>query len=254
MEKIKRAKQLVAELQSKIGDYFAGNPYKIGTKKDEVDGRLIYYVQEIKDLPVEIQTITGDVIQNLRSALDHIAYSLFVGAGGSPTSGSHIYFPIAESEIKFKEPNTQKKMKGLTKTAINAVIAVKPYKEGNIKLWQLHELNIRDKHRLLLTAGSSFKGVDVASQMSELISVGNPGMGNIFGPIFLEPADNLFPLKQGDELFSDLPDAIPNPKINFNVQLVLNESGIVEGKALMPFLRELINEVEVILNTFKPLL
>jgi hypothetical protein len=255
MEKVNRAKQLIDELQAKVTAYFAANPYKIGTKKDPVSGRLVYYVQDIKDLPVEIKTVTGDVIQNLRSALDHLAYSLFIKAGGAPTDARHIYFPIVESEIKFKEANTQKKIAGQSQAAINAIIAVRPYREGNIKLWQLHELNNLDKHRLLITAGSSFGSMDIASHALGLLSEGIPGMENIsMPPLFIKPADNLFPLKQGDELFIDGPEATLNPKISFNIQLVLNEPGIAEGQALMPFLREITDEVEITLNAFKSLL
>ncbi|MES2134989.1 MAG: hypothetical protein V4449_01985 [Patescibacteria group bacterium] len=255
MEKITRAKQLIDELQIKVTAYFAADPYKIGTKKDPVNGRLIYYIQEIKDLPVEIKTITGDVIQNLRSALDQLAYSLFIKAGGAPADARHVYFPIVESEIKFKEANTQKKIAGLSQIAVNAIIAVRPYKEGNIRLWQLHELNNLDKHRLLITAGSSFGSMDIASHALRLLSAGIPGMENIsMPPVFIKPADNLFPLKQGDELFIDGPEATPNPKISFNIQLVLNETGIAEGQPLMPFLRGMADEVETTFNVFKPLL
>ena len=254
MEKVKRAKHLIDELRTEVADYFLANPYKISTKKDPLNGRLIYYIQEIEDLPLEIKTITGDIIQNLRSSLDHLAYSLFIKGGGLPKDSRHVYFPITESEVKFNDHDTQKKMAGLSQPAINIIIAARPYKEGNRKLWQLHELNNIDKHRLRLTAGSSFGSVDISAHIIESLPPNMSSLKKFSMPsLFLKPADNLFPLKKGDVLFSDIPEAAPNPKMIFNIQLVLNEPGIAEGEVLVPFLEEITSEVEATLDNFKSL-
>jgi hypothetical protein len=47
--------------------------------------------------------------------------------------------------------------------------------------------------------------------------------------LFLNPADHLFPLKQNDELFVDLPDEEPNEKLQFNIDVAFGEQGVVFG-------------------------
>src|SRR5438132_5583994 len=42
-----------------------------------------------------------------------------------------------------------------------AIDALRPYKGGNDVLWQLHELNNVDKHRLILTVGSALRSTDL---------------------------------------------------------------------------------------------
>ena len=45
-----------------------------------------------------------------------------------------------------------RKIGGAREKAIDNILQTKPYKGGNQALWRLHALNIRDEHRLLLTA------------------------------------------------------------------------------------------------------
>ena len=50
--------------------------------------------------------------------------------------------------------------------AIDAIRALEPYKGGKGEnLWVLHRLNNIDKHRLIVTVGSSFQSVDVGTIM-----------------------------------------------------------------------------------------
>jgi hypothetical protein len=47
----------------------------------------------VQPTPIRLTAILGDVIHNLRSSLDHLAFQLvWVGTGAQP---SNIYFPIA---------------------------------------------------------------------------------------------------------------------------------------------------------------
>src|ERR1035441_6054941 len=75
--KLERAKRHYAELETALAIFFATTPYKISTRRND-ERKLVYYLSEVTDVPVELSLITGDVIQNLRSALDHLAYDLWV--------------------------------------------------------------------------------------------------------------------------------------------------------------------------------
>ncbi len=247
--KLERAKQHKEELQKEIKSFFDSQPYKIGTKSDPQSKRLIYYLVKADVVPEKIALITGDVIQNLRSSLDHLAYMLFTVGPGNGTQGHHIYFPIAEDFDQY-ESNKNRKTEGITQQAKDLIDKVKPYKGGNDNLWKIQELNNIDKHRLLVTVGSSFGSVDVGAHMQESMRKAFSDLNMPAMPLFLKPADILFPLKAGDELFIDGPDAKPIPNMQFKFNIVLNESGVVEGELLIEALQSMIDAVDNLVPMF----
>jgi hypothetical protein len=71
---------------------------------------------------------------------------------------------------------------------------------------------------------------------------------------YVKPADRSFPLKIGDELFIDGPDAEPNEKMQFVFEVAFGESQIIEGEPLLQLLRDLTKLVDDIVPGFQPLL
>src|SRR6266498_2524823 len=106
--KLKRAKQHLEELKGAMHSFFASNPYKIGTKREAQTRRLIYYLTEVKEVPPTIAVISGDIIQNLRSSLDHLAYSLFLNETKGTLPGRHIYFPIEKDSETYEKEKARK--------------------------------------------------------------------------------------------------------------------------------------------------
>lgn len=121
--KIGRAKQLKEELQKEVKSFFDSQPYKVDTKSDPQSKRLIYYLVKADEVPEKITLITGDIIQNLRSSLDHLAYKLFTIGLGNGTDGHHIYFPIAKDFDQYEEDKSRK-TEGLTQQAKVLIDAV----------------------------------------------------------------------------------------------------------------------------------
>jgi len=122
--KIQRAEEHIRDLEPELKAFFDTNPYAVGTKHNPQTGQLIYYLVSVRDVPERISAITGEVLQNLRSALDHLAYALFmIGPGG--TSGSpakHVYFPISDDATKYVTESPGK-VKGMRQDAIDAINA-----------------------------------------------------------------------------------------------------------------------------------
>jgi hypothetical protein len=98
--KLERAKRHYAELEAALKSFFSTNPYKISTRRNDA-GKLVYYLSDVADVPVELSLITGDVIQNLRSALDHLAYDLWVKEASGRGRDDKIYFPIDKDEASY---------------------------------------------------------------------------------------------------------------------------------------------------------
>lgn len=130
--KIKRAKEHVADLEQELRAFFDTNPYKIPTKRDPQTHKLIYYVASADPIPECVPLITGDIIQNLMTALDHLAYQLVLSdTGDNPPNRNRIYFPIAGDATVYKTEKCRK-MEGRGKRRSTQSTLSNHTKEGMI--------------------------------------------------------------------------------------------------------------------------
>ena len=67
-------------------------------------------MDSVKDAPDEASLIAGEIIQNLRSALDHLAYQLFLRAGGTG-AGEGTRGVASTQKIPLKNPAISSKMR-----------------------------------------------------------------------------------------------------------------------------------------------
>ncbi len=156
-EKIRRAVEHHDELQRAVILWTFDQDYNF------VEARPDYstseYVLTVKPLtpPLRAAAIFGDFVHNLRSALDHFARQLLVAQGGVPLDGGGgTMFPILKASLPDGRPPTLKAKFGQLGGALLEVLdAVQPYQWGDRwaahPLWQLSELDIIDKHRMLHT-------------------------------------------------------------------------------------------------------
>ncbi len=216
--KVQRAKKHVSDLDSEIMAFLKTNPYKIATEHDANTRKLVYYLASVDPTPDCLPLLAGDAIQNLMSALDHLAYQLVCSdTGDCPPKPSRIYFPIADSPEEY-ESRKHRKIEGARQETIDAIDALKPYKGGNDALWVLYRLNNIEKHRLLITVGSMFQSLNLGAHISKIMADSFPGKRFPALSAFFKPANVLFPLKMGDKLFIDAPDAEPNENLQFRIQ------------------------------------
>jgi hypothetical protein len=248
--KVERAKEHIRVLETEVGAFLAAKPYAIETKRDPQTRRLIYFIASVRETPIRIAAIVGDVIQNLRSSLDHLAYQLvWIGTGQVPFS--HVYFPIAEDASTYPAKR-DRQVKGAGPQAIAEIDAVAPYKGGDDMLWRLHKLNNVDKHRILITVGSAYHSVNLTAHIFRHLPLhwNLPAMPVPNG--FFKVADPLFPLKQGAELFIDAPDAKVDDQLQFHLDVAFGEPQILDGEPLIATLHQMADHVDAILLKFKP--
>lgn len=204
--KIDRAKYHITDLQNAIDQFFKSEapPYEIRNKIDQQTHRRIYYVSRVDPTPATFATITGDAIQSLRNALDHLAYQLFLVSTNGTMDGRHVYFPIDCDAAEYRR-NLSRRTRGMRPDVINMFNHIEPYKNGKgHQLWVLHELSNLDKHRLLVPVASRFQSVNIGPIMQHLMEKNKLPSGMAIPKIpdlFLLPADNLCPLKVDDVLF-----------------------------------------------------
>jgi hypothetical protein len=253
--KIERAKVHVSELQAELNAFMEAEPYEVGAKHDPETRKLIYYVSKADPIPDRIPLIVGDAIQNLRTALDRLAYQLVSNdTGDNPPSPRYIYFPIAENAARYEASKSQR-LEGAKDETLNAIDALKPYKGGNDSLWALNKLNNIDKHRLLLTAGAQAAGMHLGQLLTGHLPDDVPnemaqGLESL--DAFLNPADKGFPLQPGFELYIGEPEELPNPRQQFRFQVVISEPEVVDGEPLLELVDEFVTQVGNVVAALAP--
>lgn len=254
--KTERAKQHIRYLECEVRCFLATKPYVVGTKRDPQTRKPIYYLTEVRDTPLHLSATVGDVLHNLRSALDHLAYQLVEVGRDRPDENTS--FPIFNSATEYNSKKTGK-IKGMRPDAIKAIDDIKPYQGGNDALWKLYRLNNIDKHRVLLVVGSAFRSLNLGGHLMrrflEDIRQMWPDAPPMAVPdLFFRPADRLFPLKTGDKLFSDLPDTKVNEQMQFTFDIAFGEPQVVEGEPLIETLQSMANLVDDLIRSFAPVL
>jgi hypothetical protein len=265
-QKIERAKKHIVDLQGEVAAFKKTNPYPVATKNDPQTGELIYYVVSAAPLPLAIPTIMGDAIQNLRSALDHLAYQLVcANTAGTPPAPEHTYFPIFDTAEKCKA-GCAGKIKGAANAAAQSIISMEPYQGGKShEFWMLDRLNNTDKHRLLLAVSSSYRRKKLREFWSPGLqhfaaiegNVSHDLTGNPFHPLLDESFDlsnPIFPLKAGDELHRNPQGFEPNKYASFPIEVVLDEPQVPRGEPILPLLVRLVGAVEGAINELVPFL
>jgi hypothetical protein len=252
--KIERAKKHVEELHVALGVFAATNPYPIRSEDDLNTRKRTYYLLSVRDIPLEVVAVVGDVLHNLRSALDHLAYQLVVTAGNKPDRRTA--FPIADSAKKYVSSTFRRKVKGMRQDAIDRIDTIKPYKGGNDVLWRLDELNNIDKHRLLITACSVNTARSMTpSERGELISIfegSHPGESLPHSRNILKGVVPV-PLKAGDKLWT-VSESELEKNVQFHFDIAFNEPQVIECKPIIETLHKMADLVGRIVLEFDDLL
>lgn len=173
--KIKRAVQHIEDLNALLKTFADSDFYSIHIEKDIKTGTN-HLRAEIDTLsfPNNIAALTiGDALHNLRSALDFLYYATVLACGGTPSNWTR--FPVRD---------TREELAACIKSALEhkrislqihdlILSTVKPYKAGNYTLWAVDDLNIRDKHQLLIPVLKAmlFQGVRLKDDQHTIIPI-----------------------------------------------------------------------------------
>ena len=213
--KLKRARQHLTELQTELGAYIQSEPMKFILNPTEKNGKPdILLTIEITTLPSCIGAIIGDVIHNLRTALDLAACDAVRAAGGND---SDVYFPFCKTSDELEAMIKKRKIHRAGLAAVELIRDLKPHHNGNFALRAIHDLDIYDKHEAII-----------------------PGLFE-----FRSPTINNF---DDDGAFS--PTAVPGTGgFDFAFPPVIG----MEGRRLIPTLHELVQLVDGIVIAFRAL-
>src|ERR1700728_1779547 len=256
--KIERAEKHINEVEDQLIAFGNKNPYKFTAERDPKTRELIYRMVEVGALP-DIAPATGDALHNLRSALDHVICAF------SSTITTSTSFPLVDPAKKASERKKafRSKIGSLSPEGEKIVERFNPYDRIDPILWRLHQLDILDKHKTLATVAASFGLMDVSGHAAFLkygrryvvqrAADGHGFVARIAVENYVAPARQVFPLKAGDVINTDPPDAEPDQDIDFRFSIVLNEPGIAEGLSITETLYETRDLVGSIVAAFAKL-
>lgn len=163
--KINRADAHLQTLDQEWAKYLRSEPrpYGFPIHINPQTGDHTIYAEFRQPPPPMLSVIVGDVLHNLRSALDHLAWELVIRGGGKP--GRHTSFPICDTEDRWRSEVEWRRRSGDRRSPLDGIEpggaiwrfikAVQPY-EGAVyanAITALRALSNADKHRQLLISG-----------------------------------------------------------------------------------------------------
>jgi hypothetical protein len=74
--KADRAQEHLRSLRGQVEEFRTSKPYTVIPEPTDTPGRTAYRLRLHRPVPVAISTTVGDVLHNLRSALDSLAYEM----------------------------------------------------------------------------------------------------------------------------------------------------------------------------------
>lgn len=157
--RVNRAKANYARLKGEIAEFWRDHP-DMATVGVEHDGKgNVRLVARIGTRPPHDWGLaSGDILVDLRCALDYAVYALAIRHGGidPPNSADKLEFPICDTDTRWAEAIGRHKLDGLSDEAIRWIDAQQPYQRGNggptSFLRVLEELVGINKHRFVYVA------------------------------------------------------------------------------------------------------
>lgn len=156
LAKLDWAEKHLTKLDAEIQAFYAGSveegkPYEVRSEFRPNTSEYVFWIEVLRQPPVDFGLILGDFVHNLRAALDHLICQLARLANPKSTC-ARTQFPIAQSHARFQQlaPDHLKHVSDIHRAAVESM---QPYHSGTQAadhfLSVLARLDNVDKHRLV---------------------------------------------------------------------------------------------------------
>lgn len=157
--KIARAKHHIEDLNRQAAAYCKEGHYRFVVQDDGESNKRTITTRIDQPTRDTFAPILGDAVHNLRATLDLAFWSIMAPHVASPSDRKKLYFPIRETAEGLEFLIAKGVVQNAPKKVHDALRAIKPYPGGNDDLCGLHDLDITDKHKLILPVMSDL-GID----------------------------------------------------------------------------------------------
>jgi len=249
--KINRAKHHFEQIDTAVRHLFINADTTTAAPYYNMDRQELVLAWE-KTTPVDptLPLLAGDCIHNARSALDHLVFQLAVLNHAPREAAKKTSFPVYLTPAEFKNAVRGKIAPFISGNALAEIEKLQPYAAANAGaddiIWVLSQLDIIDKHRLLIVTASKFRPT--------AFTVTAPS-GHEFSTEI--PSGPWKPSERGTEVLRfDLSKAVTQPgKVNVKVNAArtvqIEKTGLIcDGMILQAVLHDSILFVENIVGSF----
>lgn len=219
--KIQRAEKHYTELSELLTKH---KPFRYFVETNFKTGKRATFAKRDEETANHAAIIIGDLIHNLRAALDHTYWECTESFAKSEGERRQIQFKIVSTEKAFKESEMPGLPLRVSERFASALASLKPYrKDGNDSLCLIHDLDVVDKHKLLIPTGNFTK---ISSAMIRMqVPDFPPGLTNCdFGN---NGRDVVWPIRpitieiQKQKEGTDRPSQIVERELEVTVEVVL---------------------------------
>lgn len=148
--KIERAKKHVNDLSQLSGEFLRTKAHVVFVEHDDNATGDLLKVKATATLGADFVLVLGDALHNLRTALDYAINEIEFRTVGNRTA--YTKFPVYESRDSLLAAINGGLKEKLPRQVIDCLVdVIQPYRGGRgDAIWGLHQLDIEDKHRLLI--------------------------------------------------------------------------------------------------------
>lgn len=161
-------------------EYLDGHPHTLDRTLEE-DGAVVTRLRRAAPLPAELSVIFGELLYELRAALDNCLYALAVIVSGQnpPPNAGRLEWPIRETAIEWGTHAAR--YRELPPEISDSLEAIQPYR-AELPDWNslriLHNLARIDRHRSPHSLGTYLSRLRLRAdpEFIEVLNVGRPAI------------------------------------------------------------------------------
>lgn len=173
---VSRAREHFDQFDEMQCRFITAKPQRIFAEKDRDTAKVMLKV-EPPTMDGRLLVIVFDIVNCLRSALDHAVYDSARVLGGSPKP-SNTKFPFGKDLREATENLDRHKASEVPLAIRPFLLAFEPYKRGKEHLWELNQLRNQKIHRILQPMAVASHGVVTGG-----IHIVNSARGTITDPL-----------------------------------------------------------------------
>jgi hypothetical protein len=243
--KLQRAEEHFGELRAEHLAFLGRNPYRMLLEDDpDREGHaFLWRAKVVEPPPLEKwASVVGECFHALRSALDHTAFAL-VKRGGAKVSEDRPGFPILDKPDSWDSVHPNK-LPGIGPKPLALIKGMQPdpARLSDSAFWNIHLLDIIDKHRRLNVVSATVEGTqwgtaaDVSLEDVEL-SAGPFVDGAVISRFVLVP---------------DQPDTKMHMQTNFAFGITMGDGEPCAGLSILPLIERYRAFIGGIVSLFEP--
>jgi len=153
--KITRAEFHLVEMRFRVREYLQHAPYRVVGEYQQATGEFVLRAEAVagvQPVPLELTLIAGEVVHQLRSALDHLVFDLVIENTGAEPPGIKSGFPIFKAVEGYND-RAPAMIRGVADAAVTRIRGAQPFHLGDraeeALTWAVQQLNNTDKHRTI---------------------------------------------------------------------------------------------------------